>query len=152
MTSDELEPSPERGGRFVGTWLIDQPSHALYEYTFYTFGADGTLERGPMCDETGWVQRGVDSPLRCTFGDGWESHGDTALAIFGACSDGQDRTIELQFLTPPDANADGAAVQVTAVDGEPGWGHEWPSWRWQRCGGAQTCELACPSCCPPWPT
>jgi hypothetical protein len=145
----------ERDGRFVGTWLVDQPSHALYEYTLYAFSADGTIERGANCwpgspeghGETGSVQKG-DLPLRCTFSHGWESFGEETLAISAACSDGQNREIVLSFASPPGQNGEGAVVEVTEVGGEAGWGHGSPEWRWLRCIDGEPCE---PTWCP-YPT
>ena len=36
----------EQDARFVGMWLVDQPTHALYEATYYTFEASGALRTG----------------------------------------------------------------------------------------------------------
>ena len=141
----------ERDERFVGTWLVDQPWHAGYEYTVYTFGADGTVERGagwgevpPFgSGETGSVRKG-DSLLGCTFSDRWESVGDSTLVISGACSDGQGREIVLSFVSPAEQDGEGAVVEVVEVGGEAGWEHGGPEWRWLRCIDREACE---PTCC-----
>ncbi len=141
--------SPQVDQRFVGDWIIDQPSHAGYEASVYRFGADGSLELLETCDVTGadpdYVTGTVAhelGPLRCDFDADWWASDSSTLRVGGACTDGQRREIALRFDSPASANAEGATVSVVDVDGETGWDHRAFAWRWIKCP-AEGCTAIC---------
>jgi hypothetical protein len=137
--------------RFVGTWMVDQPTHATYEATFYTFESDGTLLQGTSHDwgghlerhgETGSVARAETFDPACTFGEKWHSENESTLVIAGDCSDGTPRDIVLGFDDDPSNNAEwgGATVKIVSVGGETDWVHDnWP-WMFRKCGAEQSEE------------
>ncbi len=136
-------------GDFAGWWLVDQPTHALYEATLYPFGADGVIADPLMLDKgsfgadfvTGVVARGGTA---CRFGAAWSAPEATLLVIDGVCDDGVDRPIALRFPEAPGPVADVWDVAVEAVGGEAGWAHAGPDWRFLRCGSLGACVEAPP--------
>jgi hypothetical protein len=148
-----LSDLPQGNGRFVGLWLVDQPTHALYELTFYELRADGVLRTGradpPGC--TGHLRKhcvtgsvaSADMARSCVFSDRWSAPDERTLVIRGRCSDGKDRDIALDFTSPPARDGtSGADVEVKTVGGETGWVHDnWP-WRFLRCAPGET-EITC---------
>lgn len=138
--------------RFIGLWIVEQNSHALYEATLYDLQADGTLLEGPSvpadCTEglsahcvTGSVARCTpangdcaDAPS-CVFGDEWHSLGSASLVIAGECSDGLPRDIRLALDPSAEGNTtfDGAGGTVVSVGGESGWVHDNWDWSFRKC-------------------
>lgn len=144
------DPPSGTNDRFIGEWMIDQPTHALYEASWYFFHEDGRLEHlrdctfgGPV--PTGSVGDAADS-VRCLFADRWSAPDAETLAIAGTCSDGRERDIVLGFPADTTGNADGLpAIEVVSVGGEAGWGHFVFDWVWHECGEAGCATaLECP--------
>ena len=151
------EPATDR---FAGLWVVDQPGHALYEKTYYTFHPDGRLSTGrsepPDCGMhlerhcvTGSVakcERGVlefcEGSPSCVFGDRWRSLGPSTLLIAGKCSDGVAREIRLDF--PVDRQFDPMTTtpSLASVGGEAGWTHDNWWWSFRKCKEG-TDEHAC---------
>lgn len=145
---------PAHAPRFVGLWAVEQPTHALYEVTYYRFDAAGALAAvasdpadcsGHLSEHcvTGSVADCVpvapdercDGTVTCVFGATWRSLDARTLVIAGACSDAAARDIVLEL--PADASGDaqwgGAAVTVRTVGGDPAWSHDnWP-WAFRKC-------------------
>lgn len=166
---DQAPPPPpidERAHneRFIGLWVVEQPTHALYEATYYDFMADGTLITGSSipgdCSghlsrhcvtgsvancvpdpATGWCE----SDLTCVFGDTWYSLDSSTLIIIGACSDDRPREILFAFSEDPSLDTEwgGAGAALVSVGSETSWTHDnWP-WAFRRCP-AGTDESTCP--------
>lgn len=155
--------SPERAHdpRFHGWWVVEQPTHALYEATYYELRADGTLVTGASTPAdcgghlarhcvTGSVARCVpeapatrcEAELTCVFGDSWSSLDAAHLVIAGACSDGRARDIVIAMNPDPSSNAEwgGAGGELVSVDGEPGWSHDNWAWAFRKCAsGSPDC-------------
>ncbi|MFN7130559.1 MAG: hypothetical protein ACK4N5_00655 [Myxococcales bacterium] len=128
------------GGRFAGTWLIDQPAHATYEASLYELRPDGLLahletfsvvDRGPDY-RTGSVSR-PDGSVRCLFADWWRAPDARTLQLGSRCSDGVAREVVLEFPGPPEGNALSAEVHIATVGGERGWVHRDFDWRFVKC-------------------
>ncbi len=155
---NQVETKPEKIAQyddgFVGQWIVDQPSHALYESTLYRFQPDGTLQVGqaepPNCEGhlakhcvTGSVENcfsstgHCQSTLSCVFGEHWRSIDSNELIIVGKCSDGQERDIRLKF--PTNASM-GTKPEVVSVGEEINWSHN--SWEWNF----RKCEQDDPQC------
>jgi hypothetical protein len=151
----------DHDARFVGTWVVAQPDHALYEETFYTFAADGALRTGSSFPAgctghlsqhcvTGSVancvatpERGCTGTVSCVFGDAWYSAGASTLYVVGRCSDGTPRDIRLSFETDASANATGGAeVKLVSVGGDPRWSHDNWAWAFRKCAPGTT-EKTC---------
>lgn len=120
---------------FAGRWLVDQPTHALYEATIYDLRDDHWTEE--VCTETfggpvptGVVERTADG-LRCHFDGPWQSRHEGELAIDAYCDDSASRTVVLTVSWGTDGAP--SEVVVEKVDGERGWVHPWPEWRWLPC-------------------
>jgi hypothetical protein len=142
-------PLPGDGGvtpaesRFVGRWLVDQPTHALYEATVYDLAPDGRVIEecsfsmgGPV--PTGQVQR--SDGLTCAFVGPWSSRHDGELAIEAFCDDSVRRTVVLDVTWGEVAPE---RVEVKKVGGEEeGWRH-FPPWRWLPCARFPEECLAC---------
>lgn len=138
------DSGPARDSHFTGTWVVEQPYHALYEATVYNLEPDGAVNAGPTYTVDGYDDRYVtgsvadpQSGVRCTFAGRWYSIDDATIVIDGNCSDGRYREIVLGFSTTPaqigtDGEAD-ADVVVLSVAGEDGWVHDDWRWRWRRC-------------------
>ncbi len=147
--SEELPPVPRaHHERFVGWWAVEQPTHALYEVTYYLFEEDGTLSEGsslpPDCGThlerhcvTGSVgrceSRMAECEPTCVFGDAWYSLDASTLVIAGRCSDDISREIRLSFSEDASRNASGAPVEVVSVGQETGWVHDNWDWYFRRC-------------------
>lgn len=155
----------ERHERFIGTWLIDQPTHALYEATVYKLAANGDVgivDAFPDGYETGRVRaldpacEGEDpwacEPLAsCTFRGPWNSSGPERLFMGAACDDGQMRTVELTFAEDVGTDTSGVAVEIERVGN---WRttveHDGPPWHFARCAeegaedpsGWPSCDLS----------
>ena len=126
-------------GRFAGEWMIEQPSHATYEASWYRFHDSGDVEHLRDCAFGGPVPTGfvtdASGALRCLFGDRWTAADGETLVIDGACDDGIDRDIVLGFPSDPSGNATGqTAIDIRSVGGDAGWLHSPWEWRWQKCG------------------
>lgn len=139
-----ITPGGERHARFAGEWMVDQPTHALYEATYYTFELDGTVTIGRTCPEgyeTGAVMN-QETWVTCHFGDRWGSDGPATLIVAGACDDGVAREIVLGFPSDSSGNAAGVfSIEVASVGGQSeGWAHGFPEWRWVRCVDGGGCE------------
>ncbi len=148
----------EHAARFVGLWAVDQPSHALYELTYYRLDADGRVTIGPSdppdCGVhlerhcvTGSVARCTPTPPEetcrgtptCVFGDRWHSQGDRVLVFAGVCDDGVARDIAIELAA--DASHDtelGGPGTVLTVGGEAGWAHDNWSWAFRKCPAGTT--------------
>jgi hypothetical protein len=124
--------------RFAGEWMIEQPSHATYEASWYRFHDGGQLEHLRDCAfggqvPTGFVTDAADS-LRCVFGDRWTAADAETIVIDGACDDGIDRDIVLGFPSDTSGNASGqTAIDVRSVGGDVGWLHSPWDWVWHKC-------------------
>jgi hypothetical protein len=145
-----FESFAERDPRFVGTWLVDQPDHALYEASFYELEVGGavthlgteTFGGEPLEDfEVGLVQieeacpNAICPTVVCRFGDRWRSAGDDTLLIDGVCDDGLGREIELRFVGDEVGNAVGLTqVDVARVGAATeGVSHPGFNWRFLKC-------------------
>lgn len=139
---DTQTPDTVEVGFFGGGWLIEQPTHALYEASFYRFEADGRVELvvSSPADCTGHLERfcetGHVSPpggtLLCRLGGGsWEEIADRVLAIDSVCEDGVSRRVVLDFegLDP----TTWGTPTIVEVDGEEGWRHASWDWTFRRC-------------------
>lgn len=147
-------PTREHHARFVGLWAVEQPSHALYEVTYYDLRADGAVVVGPSeppdCSGhldrhcvTGSVARCLPqepggrciAEPSCTFGDTWWSLGASTLVIVGDCSDGTPREIVIELAADASGNAGwgGAGGTLVTVGGETGWSHDNWEWLFRKC-------------------
>ena len=145
--------------RFVGTWAVEQPSHALYEVTYYHLAADGTVVIGPSeppdCGAhlerhcvTGSVARctprnpgeACTGTPTCLFGARWHSQGDRHLVFAGVCSDqvARDIVIELAPDTGQNSEWGGAGGTLLTVGGEPNWAHDNWAWAFRKCPAGTT--------------
>ncbi|QED26735.1 hypothetical protein FRD01_05645 [Microvenator marinus] len=150
-----VEPeTPDYNAQWAGIWRVDQPTHALYEATWYEFRSDGTLLElqteylgGDGLMEIGFVSRcnrytdaSNSSPTclewspTCTFGDSWRAADEHTLLISGECSDSQDRTIELTF----DSNTK-QPTEIMVENEE--WAHNGFQWQWTQCDDLENCRL-----------
>lgn len=152
---DPIDAAPAgHDPRFIGLWAVEQPTHALYEVTYYRFDATGALTAvasdpadcsGHLAQHcvTGSVANCVPAPpdlrcdgtVTCVFGDTWSSLDARTLVIAGVCSDAAAREIVIALAA--DASADeqwgGAEATVRTVGGDPAWSHDnWP-WAFRRC-------------------
>jgi hypothetical protein len=160
VAGDPDEPGPDEPGpeehdaRFVGLWAVEQPTHALYEVTYYDFAADGALAAvssdpascgGHLSQHcvTGSVANCVprvpgercEAALTCVFGDRWSSRSSSVLVIAGACSDGVARDIAIELAADSSSNTGwgGAGGTLLSVGGETSWSHDnWP-WAFRKC-------------------
>jgi hypothetical protein len=133
--------------RFVGLWMVDQPTHGAYEVTFYTFEEGGQLLQTDFQDgwggrfgETGSVAKAETFDPACTFGDEWHSAGANALVIQGDCTDEVEREIVLELDSDPSNNSEmgGVTIKIVSVGGESDWIHaDWP-WMFRKCEAEQT--------------
>jgi hypothetical protein len=133
----------EHSERFVGMWLVDQPTHATYEATFYDLQGSGDLLEVHSIDLGGHLQylgetgRVTDpsGAVSCLFGSSWHSRDDATLVILGECSDDFAREIVLGFQADASANAGypGATVKIGDVGGEVGWQHAGFEWAFHKC-------------------
>ena len=160
------EPPPyeerEHDPRFVGWWIVEQPTHALYEATHYELRADGELVVGATIPDdcsghlarhcvTGsvanCVPRGTESrcesELTCVFGREWWSLDANRLVILGACSDERARQIVIEMNSDASSNASGGAgARLISVDGEQAWSHDNWDWAFRKCpAGIESCPL-----------
>jgi hypothetical protein len=136
---DSGQPSVEHAARFVGLWMVDQPTHAGYESSYFELEASGRVRPAGSWggSPTATVAPASGGALLCEFGAAWHSVG-TTLIIDGVCTDGVARPIALQFLTPASQNSDSAEVSIDSVGGAPGWVHPgWP-WRLRKCPAGTT--------------
>jgi hypothetical protein len=160
--ADEVPEERDHHERFVGRWVVEQPTHALYEATYYTFEADGTLATGGSfpadCSGhlskhcvTGSVANCVpdagtpcESDLTCVFGSEWYSLDASTLIIEGDCSDGAAREIRIALASDTSSNTQwgGAGGTLVSVDGEVGWSHDNWDWVFRKCP-AGTDESTC---------
>jgi hypothetical protein len=149
----ESPATPGHAERFVGTWLVDQPMHALYEATYYTFHADGRLSTGrsqpPDCGihlerhcVTGSVAKCTkrysetcQGEPSCVFGDRWRSLAPATLIILGHCSDGVPREIRLEFALDEQGDLNEHSVTLVTVGGETDWSHDNWAWAFRKCQG-----------------
>lgn len=149
---EPLEGTPHE--RFFGTWLINQPYHAGYEASFYTFGSDGTLVlegntgfneletvgvvsgHEEPCEEWGCGQWSDDAVF-CAFGSKWSATAIDTVLIEGVCDDEQTRMITLTFVGEPAGNAEGWGVEAVdaALEGyaPTHTGHPGFHWRYIKC-------------------
>jgi hypothetical protein len=132
----------EDTGMFAGFWVVDQPSHALYEATLYELVADGTVNVGPtelLGAEpwpdfvTGTVANAAGS-ARCDLAGPWRSSAPRVLQLESTCTDGTPRTVTLTF--PNLDPAVGIMPASIEVDGQSGWTHPGFPWAWRKCGSA----------------
>ena len=144
-------PTPERDGGldggedngdalFEGLWVIDQPSHGLYEATLYELAAGGelsALEAMPLGYVTGTVANSAGS-VRCQFAGQWRSLGERSLELDATCDDATPRTVQLQLPADQDVTT-GVVPDVLSVGGETDWDHhDWP-WSWRKCPSRDAC-------------
>ncbi|MCB9540300.1 MAG: hypothetical protein H6704_29140 [Myxococcales bacterium] len=136
-------------GDFAGWWLVDQPTHALYEATLYHLGTNGAVA-DPLALDTGSFEAGFVTGVvargetACRFGRAWRAPEAALLVVDGVCDDGVDRPIALRFPAPPGPAADVWEVVVETVAGEAGWTHPGPDWRFLRCASLGECLGAAP--------
>ncbi len=155
----------EVDARFVGTWVVDQPGHALYEASVYEFRADGALALlgsfsfdQPMEGyQTGQVAVSDDScgdwycedvKFVCGFGQQWAAPDSDTLLIQSPCDDGVTRDVELSFTDDASANSQGQTTVIIERVGEHDDAFHWgPDWRFVKClddnGAALTDHWAC---------
>jgi hypothetical protein len=135
--------------QFAGLWRIDQPTHATYEAALYNFRADGTvilvdtLSVGGKPAEVGTLSNcrkpgesdaqcrcndQNDEMVSCRIADSWWSAGPQTIAMLGTCTDGQSRTMRINYDTDQTSG-----VEVVDVDGETHWCHAGFQWRWEPC-------------------
>ena len=139
--ADEIFHTQNHNQRFVGLWMIDQPTHATYEATFYDLRPDGAVSVVHSIDlgghlavlgEVGAVMN-PSGQVVCTFGDRWHSKDDAILVLNGDCSDRSAREIALFFSSAASRNAVGAQVAIETVGGETGWNHPGFPWAFRHC-------------------
>jgi hypothetical protein len=133
----------EDAGMFTGFWVVDQPSHALYEATLYELRVDGTVNVGPTDTSSGaepwpgFVTGTVQHPttnVRCDLRGPWDSPALRTLQLESTCADGTPRTVVLTF---PDLDpAVGVMPSGIEVEGASGWTHPGFPWAWRKCGSA----------------
>lgn len=162
LSEEPLPEDRERDPRFIGWWVVEQPTHALYEATHYDFRADGQVVLGASVPDdcsghlarhcvTGSVANCVprtpsescESELTCVFGSEWWSAGASHLVILGNCSDGGARPIVIEMTSDPSSNTSwgGAGGRLISVDGEPSWSHDNWDWAFRKCpSGATSCS------------
>lgn len=151
--------------RFVGTWAVEQPFHALYEVTYYTLDAGGAVGLGPSeppsCGAhlerhcvTGSVARceppggpGCTGTPSCVFGDRWYSTSDRVVVFAGVCSDHVARDIAIELAADPthDTGWGGAGGTLLTVGGETGWTHDNWDWAFRKCPAGTTPATCRPS-------
>jgi len=125
---------------FEGLWVVDQPSHALYEATQYELAPGGVLREGdtlggPTEDyATGTVGMG---DLSCRFARHWRTLEARVLELDSDCSDGTPRTVVLAF--PDGDESTGLRPTVKTVAGEAGWDHLGFDWAWRKCATDGEC-------------
>ena len=149
-TQPQAPATARRDLNFTGLWLVDQPTHALYEATYYELKVDGTLDQGNSIGldghlqehgETGSVAKTSGEPS-CVFGETWWNTDAFTLVILGQCSDDRFREIALTFERSPGLGVDLGAPTKIVVGGESGWEHDnWP-WRFLLCNAGET-EATC---------
>ena len=148
MTSADADAGTDLGpgdALFQGLWVIDQPSHALYEATLYELQADGfiatldTMTLSIPADPnyvTGTVEN-ADRSIRCTFGGRWRTLELRVLELDASCSDGNARAVQLSF--PELDFATGVMPATLSVGGQMGWDHrDWP-WSFRKCNSRDDC-------------
>lgn len=146
---DELDAGTEiaeGNALFTGLWVIDQPTHALYEATLYELTADGTItvhdtmllgaEPWPGY-VTGSVEN-ADRSVRCVFEGRWQSLEARGVELDARCTDATTRTVQVELPADQDP-ATGVSAVVLSVNGESGWDHrDWP-WSWRKCQSRDAC-------------
>lgn len=149
-----LPEEREHDPRFIGWWIVEQPTHALYEATYYDFRSDGALVVGSSIPDdcsghlarhcvTGSVANCIpretgtscQSELTCVFGDEWWSLDANRLVILGSCSDGRARQILIEMNSDASSNSSwgGAGGRLISVDGERDWTHDNWDWAFRSC-------------------
>jgi hypothetical protein len=131
---------------FSGLWVIDQPSHALYEATLYELGDDGLigvhdtmlLGAEPWPDYVTGSVENTERSLRCVFEGRWLSLGPRVIELEARCTDAAIRPVQIEL--PEDQEpAIGISAVVLSVGGESGWDHrDWP-WSWRKCASRDAC-------------
>ena len=134
---------------FVGWWVVEQPTHALYEATLYELLPEGELVEHDTYLLGGEPYEGyvtgtvanADSSVRCDFRGPWTSDGARGLQLGSECTDGQERTVQLAF---PEGDATtGLIPTVESVGGEDGgedgWAHRDFDWSWRKCANRDDC-------------
>ena len=135
----------ERHIDVAGTWYIDQPMHALYEATIYTFHGDGrisTHDAFPPAYHTGAVGK-RDQSISCVFAGPWSTQGAQWLFVGLSCSDGNIREVLLRFEQGFESCGGESSCQpmVHSVDGDTtNWVRNWPEWMWTRCIDLDDCR------------
>jgi hypothetical protein len=128
---------------FLGFWVVDQPSHALYEATLYELASGGTLIQHETYDlggvpadfVTGTVAN--SGGVSCAITQDWTAIADRTLELDARCSDGADREVVLVF---PSTDASVSVTpEIRSVAGESGWQHAGPSWAWHKCPDRASC-------------
>ncbi|HHH27398.1 MAG TPA: hypothetical protein ENK57_03480 [Polyangiaceae bacterium] len=132
--------------RFAGSWLVDQPAHALYEAIRYSLNVDGrfieqcSVGLGSESPRVATVTRELDG-MRCELVGPWSARTNDELAVEGACDDSIARTVVLAFEWAGDQPR---TVTVLKVDGETeGWSHGPFEWRWVACEASPMCDAVC---------
>jgi hypothetical protein len=122
---------------FLGLWVVEQPSHALYEATLYELLPSGELVEhdtyllgaAPYQGYVTGTVANADSSVRCDFHSRWTSAGARQLELGSECTDAQSRAVQLSF---PDGDpATGLVPTVDSVGGESGWAHRYFRWTWR---------------------
>jgi hypothetical protein len=134
------------GALFEGLWVIDQPSHALYEATLYELGADGLigvhetmlLGAEPWPDYVTGSVENADSSVRCVFEGAWRSLEPRVVELETRCTDAAVRPVRIELPEDQDPATGVSAVVLSAGD-ESGWDHrDWP-WSWRKCETRDAC-------------
>lgn len=156
MAGPDVTPPEDRAhdARFIGLWAVEQPTHALYEVTYYDLAATGALVTGVSepadCAGhlsehcvTGSVARCVpeapsyrcDADLTCVFGDAWWSRGADTLVILGDCADAVPREIVIRLAADPSSNTQwgGAGGTLVSVGDDVAWSHDNWAWAFRKC-------------------
>jgi hypothetical protein len=134
------------GALFEGLWVIEQPSHALYEATLYELSPSGAVDalettRADADPWPGYVTGTVGNAggsVRCVFAGQWRSLAERTIELDASCNDGTDRSVQLQLPADQDITL-GVTPEVLSVAGESGWDHrDWP-WSWRKCPSREAC-------------
>jgi hypothetical protein len=131
---------------FTGLWVIDQPSHALYEATLYELSADGmigvidTMVSGaePWPGFVTGTVANSDASVRCQFEGSWRSVEARVVELDSACTDGVVRRVQIELPETADLGA-GVMPIVRSVEGQSGFQHDGFPWSWRKCASRDDC-------------
>lgn len=131
---------------FEGLWVIDQPSHALYEATLYELAPSGELNpletmllgAEPWPGYTTGTVANADGSVRCQFEGLWRSIAERVVELDSTCTDATPRRVQIELPEGQDVMT-GVMPIVLPVEGDSGWEHrDWP-WSWRKCESREAC-------------